>query len=55
MDKTAALYIFLGVLIGTIGGGAIGAVRGNMLGGMQVGALAGVFVSWILSSAAFQK
>ena len=55
MNKTPACYVFLGLLIGVISGAGLGAVTGNVVHGMQLGALAGMFIGWILTSPAFQK
>jgi hypothetical protein len=55
MDKTPACSIFLGLLIGTILGLGIGALNGDIFHGMQLGAVAGVFIAWVLTAPALQK
>lgn len=55
MDKTPAFYIFLGLVVGGLVGFGIGAVNGNAIHGMQLGAMAGVFVGWIITAPTFQK
>lgn len=55
MKKTPAYYIFLGLLIGAVAGLVIGAASGNATHGMQLGALAGLFIGWVMTGPAFQK
>ena len=55
MDKTPAYSIFLGLLIGTIFGLGIGVVSGDAVHGMQLGAIAGVFIGWVVTALDFQE
>ena len=55
MHKTPVRYVFLGLLIGAMGGAGLGAANGDVMHGMQLGALAGMFIGWILTAPAFQK
>lgn len=55
MDKTPAFYIFLELLIGALLGLAVGAVSGNAIHGLQLGAMAGVFIGWIMTAPVLQK
>jgi hypothetical protein len=55
MDKTPAYSIFLGLTIGAIFGLGIGAVNGDAVHGMQLGAMAGVFIGWVVTALPLQK
>ena len=55
MDKTPAYSIFLGLLIGAIFGIGIGALYGDIAHGTQLGALAGMFTAWVLTTLCLQK
>lgn len=55
MDKTPAFYIFLGLLVGSIAGFGIGFLNRDAIHGLQLGALAGVFIGWIMTAPALQK
>ena len=55
MDKTPAFYIFLGLLLGAAFGAGIGAIHENTVHGMQLGALAGTFIGWVITTSALQK
>lgn len=55
MYKTPALYILLGLLVGSIVGFGIGIVNGDVIHGMQLGSLGGVFIGWIMTALALQK
>ena len=55
MDKTPVYYVFLGLLIGSGFGAAVGALGGDVLRGMQLGAISGVFIGWIMTAPAFRS
>ena len=55
MDRTPSYYIFLGLLVGGVLGLGIGIINRNPQNGLQLGALAGVFVGWIITALALQK
>jgi hypothetical protein len=55
MRKTPAYFIFLGLLIGAIFGFGVRALNGNSVHGMQLGAMAGLFIAWIMTAPTVQK
>lgn len=55
MKKTSAWYIFLGLLVGGLLGAGFGVFLENPFSGMQLGASAGLFIGWILVSAALRE
>jgi hypothetical protein len=55
MDKTPACYILLGLLIGAVPGGGMGAVNGNGIHGMELGTLAGLLIGWFIAVTALEK
>jgi hypothetical protein len=55
MDKTPAFYIFLGLLIGAIGGFGIGSVNGNPTHGMQLGSTADLLIGWFIAVNPLEK
>lgn len=55
MEKTRAYTIFLGLLIGAMVGAGVGAINGNAPHGLQLGAVAGLFVGWIMTDLVVQK
>jgi hypothetical protein len=55
MDRTPAYSIFLGLLIGAIFGFGIGVANGDTITGMQIGAMAGIFIGWLIAALALKK
>jgi hypothetical protein len=55
MDRMPAYSIFAGLLIGAVLGAGTGVLFGDAMHGMQLGALAGVFIGWVITSLTFQN
>jgi hypothetical protein len=55
MDNTPAYTILLGLLIGAIFGFGIGTINGTAVHGMQLGAIAGLFIGWLVTALTLQK
>jgi hypothetical protein len=55
MNGTPAYSIFAGLLIGAAFGAGTGALFGDAMQGMQLGALAGVFIGWVITSLTLQN
>jgi hypothetical protein len=55
MNLRPACTILLSLLIGTAVGSGLGLVNGDMVRGMQLGAMAGLFIGWILTAATLDQ
>lgn len=55
MGNTPAYYIVLGLVLGAIVGAGVGVISGDAVHAMQLGALAGLFIGWVIAASAVPK
>lgn len=55
MDRRFGYFILAGLLVGIIFGSGLGAANGNAILGIGLGALAGVFLGWLVAAVALER